>query len=686
MSLEINSDFFQVSTSRESQLHLIRRLLELAKSVKAVEVNDQQVLRCLTAREIHTLEATRCTSSNWSTVCLLVSKEKQEIERYTELQSLVSDTRFDGLVILDMEDANSKSFEKIKETIPSNPFHHFTKLPPGVHSNLMVCDSIVSIKSCRIYRNSIISNTFIGPTCMVVNCGFLSTTQTFSSWDFGKLNITVGPESGGGRRLVLAAENTMIDVCRQIRRENEEKYPDQDKTSDILSMNILSKGNVVCDTPTVQNVYLHESANIHASTCVTDVTMFPDSLIGNSCTVSNCLLQWNSAIVGHSTITNTLLMEQSHCGPSSVVTSSIMGPDVHTSAGEVHASVIGPNTNAHHQSLVIGALWCLGRGNVGYGANVGSNHTGRLPDQEAAVGEGTFWGLSCVIKFPVDLTFAPYSVVAAGTTLTPQRVCMPFSLIVEQENENIIIPGWVIQSSPYTLARSEKKYATRRKAKRHNFYTGWQIQNQSIIEMCQWARNSLKAGSSDGIGANKLTERARNVGISAYSDYIQHYALRGLFDWLCGLIEKDQSGIELTQLLQSEFQEIEAVEKFKLFDPIATIDWPSLPWEMKGRDEWAYQKTLLKEEFLNDVNVFNWIKELLSHLVHLEKDWARRIHKSKDRDDTRGVQIIPGYKHSHVSASDDPVILEANKKAQETEVAVSSLMDKLSKHSTIFRL
>ena len=85
MSLEINSDFFQVSTSRESQLHLIRRLLELAKSVKAVEVNDQQVLRCLTAREIHTLEAARCTSSNWSTVCLLVSKEKQEIERYTEL-------------------------------------------------------------------------------------------------------------------------------------------------------------------------------------------------------------------------------------------------------------------------------------------------------------------------------------------------------------------------------------------------------------------------------------------------------------------------------------------------------------------------------------------------------------------------------------------------------------------------
>jgi bifunctional N-acetylglucosamine-1-phosphate-uridyltransferase/glucosamine-1-phosphate-acetyltransferase GlmU-like protein len=132
------------------------------------------------------------------------------------------------------------------------------------------------------------------------------------------------------------------------------------------------------------------------------------SLIGNACTVKNVMLKWNASIMDHSYISHILLMEHAHAGPKSLVAQSLLGPDVHVSAGEVHASVIGPNTNAHHQSLVIGVLWLLGRGNVGYGANVGSNHTGRLPDQETCSGEGIFWGLSC--EFPVDLSYSPYSI------------------------------------------------------------------------------------------------------------------------------------------------------------------------------------------------------------------------------------------------------------------------------------
>jgi hypothetical protein len=36
-------------------------------------------------------------------------------------------------------------------------------------------------------------------------------------------------------------------------------------------------------------------------------------------------------------------------------------------------------------------LWCVS-GNIAHGAKVGANHTGRLPDQEAAIGEGVFFG------------------------------------------------------------------------------------------------------------------------------------------------------------------------------------------------------------------------------------------------------------------------------------------------------
>ena len=425
MSLEINSDFLRVFKDRDVQLRRIRHLFELANkhnnntnniSDIVVDVTEWQVLRRLTTREIKILKNKQCSCENWSTtVRLLVSKEKQKTDRCSELNRLVSETRFDGLVILDMEDMNNdsnnnKGFKTETDTISNNhPSRYLDKLPNGIHSNLMVTDSIISVKSSKCYRNSIISNTYIGPFCKVVNCGFITTTPDFTYFNFGKLNISVGPESGGGRKLVLTSEHTMIDICRQLQggnnnknnknnNNNQKKDTVKNDTTNFIPMNVLSQGNIICDTPTIQNVYLHEKARVQASSSVSDVTMLPDSLIGNSSTVSNCLLQWDSVITDNSTITDTLLMEQAHCGPSSIVASSVMGPDVHTSAGEIHASVIGPNTNAHHQSLLIGVIWCLGRGNVGYGANVGSNHTGRLPDQETMAGEGIFWGLSCVIK------------------------------------------------------------------------------------------------------------------------------------------------------------------------------------------------------------------------------------------------------------------------------------------------
>lgn len=75
------------------------------------------------------------------------------------------------------------------------------------------------------------------------------------------------------------------------------------------------------------------------------------------------------------------------------------------------------------------AYWPEGRGNVGYGANVGSNHTGKAPDQELWPGEGVFFGLGTSIKFPANFTRSPYSLVATGVVSLPQKMEMPFSLV-----------------------------------------------------------------------------------------------------------------------------------------------------------------------------------------------------------------------------------------------------------------
>lgn len=47
------------------------------------------------------------------------------------------------------------------------------------------------------------------------------------------------------------------------------------------------------------------------------------------------------------------------------------------------------------------------------------------------------------------------------------------------------------------------------------------------------------------------------------------------------------------------------------------------------------------------------VMRLLERLVGLERDFANRVFKSKQREDSRGDGTLPGYKSSHISAEDD---------------------------------
>jgi len=204
------------------------------------------------------------------------------------------------------------------------------------------------------------------------------------------------------------------------------------------TMNVLCPGSCILHSPRVIHVHLLPRASIDSSTTVISTLLLPNASIRKGCTVSHALLQWHATITSQSDAKRICLMEHAEIGPHYFTANSVFGPDSHVNGGEVHGTLLGPNANSHHQSLLIGVLWPLGRGNVGYGSNVGSNHTGRIPDQESSVGEGTFWGLGCVIKFPVNLTCAPYSIVAAGVQLLPQRIIFTFSLITIFDFHNVL--------------------------------------------------------------------------------------------------------------------------------------------------------------------------------------------------------------------------------------------------------
>lgn len=312
-------------------------------------------------------------------------------------------------------------------------------------------------------------------------------------------------------------------------------------------------------------------------------------------------------------------------------------------------------------------------------------------DQETSVGEGTFWGLGCVIKFPVDLTSAPYSIIAAGVQLPPQRIQLPFSLITDGPGGmNQLTPGWLLQYSPYTIARSEVKFANRRTAKRHDFYTGWKILRPGVMDLLVNARDALLSPKVElltevfkgeraivGLGANQLTEKGRQIGIRAYTDAIQRYALRGLLQRLIGLCNDSQQGLTLVEALHLVGLDGAAVNDAPQTNGAASpklniVNWPVLPWNEASHTDpealWRHQHSILMKELPSIVQNSNngngvLLSTLLRKCIALENDHASRVYKSKSRDDMRGASTVPGYKNAHVAAEKDSVVLAAKEEA-----------------------
>jgi len=196
--------------------------------------------------------------------------------------------------------------------------------------------------------------------------------------------------------------------------------------------------------------------------------------IGDGVIVEDCVLEAGVSLDSMAQARRSLFLECSGAEQGGHVAESVIGPNTYIAKGEVTASLVGPFVGFHHQALLIGTLWPEGRGNVGYGANVGSNHTGRKPDQELRPGEGVFFGLSCAIKFPADFSASPYSLFATGVTTPPQKIAFPFSLITPSPTTpavNEIMPGWMWGENAYALIRNAYKYAERNAARDHGVPT-----------------------------------------------------------------------------------------------------------------------------------------------------------------------------------------------------------------------
>ena len=316
---------------------------------------------------------------------------------------------------------------------------------------------------------------------------------------FAELNVAVAERIAGhrGDRDHLDAYSALIEA-----------YVDRVRSD----RGIIGNGASVRDTR-IQDAYIGPHAEIDNATLVRNCTVLSGveepAMVSHGSYVTDSIVQWGCEVTSLAIVDSSVLTEHSHVERHGKVTQTIVGPNTGVAEGEVTASLLGPFVGFHHQSLLIAAFWPEGKGNIAHGANIGSNHPSRAPDQEIRPGEGLFIGLDTHIKFPSDFTQAPYTLLAAGVLGLPQRLEFPFSLVtVRYENIEGISPAFM------------------------EIRPGWVLSDHEIGARARLAavsgQNLYTVEDIPGLGKNYLREEFRLKGIDAYSFYIGHYALKGL--------------------------------------------------------------------------------------------------------------------------------------------------------------
>ena len=389
----------------------------------------------------------------------------------------------------------------------------------------------------------------------------------------------------------------------------------------VFDRTVLAADVQIINTPWVDRSFFGPFTKVHAAQRIDQCTIHSSLdeavFLGAGIQMRGAIVQWGAEVGSAAQVVQSILLEYSGAGRHALVTESLIGPNTSIQGGEVTASFLGPFIGFHHQSLLIAAWWPEGRGNLGYGANIGSNHTSRSPDQELWAGEGTFFGLATAVKFPSNFHDAPYSILASGVVTLPQRLSLPFSLIldepldtVETRGLNRVIPGWVLKENVYLLLRNEAKYLQRNKARRHQF--DLRIFRPEIVEKLWKARVIL--GNIEGkpvytkadhpaVGKNYMLEEDRKDALAVYREFLKYAALKLFANQILDGIDTD-------------------------------------PVWLRG----LFRRL--------NLDYFSTEQNLASYHDEEQALWNASL-RAKERDDQRGAAIIPDYDQFHRPADED---------------------------------
>ncbi|MDR1759600.1 MAG: DUF4954 family protein [Fibrobacter sp.] len=504
--------------------------------------------------------------------------------------------------------------------------------PTGIYSS-HVHDCI--IENSLVHSVSLISNILVRQGAVLQNIGSLACNGN-THYQIGS-EIYIGNEMGGRKVRIFPDINQELVETQLFQNKNPE---DDAAFAEVISewreevsppFGVIEKGAVISNTGIIRNSWIGPNVRVDGAAKIRNSTILsslenPTGIYDAVILDSSCV-QEGSLLYAGAQIHRSVLMKKAKVGKLALIHSSIIAPCCQIEEAEVTSSFVGPLTQIHHHSLLISALWTAGGGNIGYGANIGSNHTGRMPDQEIYPGQGFFFGLGVNVKYPANFSEAPFSVIASGITTEPQRLRFPFSLIKApsqnyagiSENLNELLPAWNYGKNAYGLERNAYKYAVRRKGVEE--IPPFKILNAELAKLVLKAYHSLNVEKVldvyteediPGLGSNYLREANRMRAKLGYANYLERFFL----DAFLTLLESSPA------LLRNPLKETRKLLPGELFKDIARI-----------------------------ISIPETLSDLIKRYRHLEKQWFDSITESVERDAIRGKKIFDDYEETHPADS-----------------------------------
>jgi NDP-sugar pyrophosphorylase family protein len=492
------------------------------------------------------------------------------------------------------------------------------EIPSGIFestlSNVLVGDEVL------IHRCALVSR-------YIIDAGAALTDSRLSgeeSSSFGNgISINAGIETGG-RRVPLfydldprTAERAARGAAGGLDSREAEEFLTAYAKAAALPSGYVGKKSGIHGTNSVENSFIGPWVRVDGAARIRGSTLYgaedAEISIGTGCIIDGTVIRPGCRFDSQAITFRSFFADGSGAERQAKITESYIGPNSKIAGGEVTASFAGPFVGLHHQSLLIAAFWPAGRGNIGHGANIGSNHSSRMPDGEVWPGEGMFFGLGCNIKYPADYSRSPYLIIATGVTAQPQKVEYPFSLITQKEfcppgvpsGYNRLIPAWVLGDNFYALERSREKFVRRNRTPRIALETDpLSPENMALAEEALRRLSSpaerkdfYLPGDIPGTGKNILLEEDRRRAVDIYAWFIRFVYLRRLFSAPAETAEAENQ----------------------------------IPHEKPDRALAAEYRACLDKLYL-------------------------MVLCSRQKDENRGKKIIPDYGETHVPAAEDEIV------------------------------